>query len=603
MQTTNHNIEDRLGRINRRLSELLGVDAVPLAVGGARALDDALWIWGIVGGKEVGKSTLINALAGAEVVGGGDRLVEGTFEPAAYFHEGDEEGLRARFGYAGGLAVRYHADAPESMRGLVLVDLPDFESLFTEHVERVRRVVEVLDGLIWLTTPKKVGDHRAIREIQRVLKARGNFVYVVNKMDWLLGQNDRSPAEALERMSAALRNQMAECDARGNSHRSFMISAKHRSAASILEAVSRSRAEKDVAELNDAGGALAAAAERVVGDFESLRQVLTTAPTAEATAANKRANLAYQGRRQARALIDHYRARDVLNRLDRNVSPEVIEELVAESFPQSYCVRLMRGLNYDRMLSAQWSSLLFRRRIGYWPLLGLIAWPLALVGSLVDGLRSLFPGSAAGGGDDPFRLDGLSLEDRVEGLLAGVGARLAYVSGQIEFGLPDAEVVTERFRGDVRSLADAQRAAVIEPYLGRRPSLIGRGLRWVVPLLVLAWFPIVQPLLAAVLEGASGGFGFNVETAAVLVQGLSGANVLLGLGVSILILGGLVAAVYSGAVRDSFRAMDRLGDGSAELVAGPLARALADGVARPIVDFRAELNSLTGALERLAKEN
>ena len=54
-----------------------------------------------------------------------------------------------------------------------------------------------LDGIIWVTTPKKVGDLRGVREIRRVLKARTNFAYVVNKMDWLLAQSNTPPMAEL----------------------------------------------------------------------------------------------------------------------------------------------------------------------------------------------------------------------------------------------------------------------------------------------------------------------------------------------------------------------------------------------------------------------
>ena len=596
MQTANVNMEDRLASINRKLADLLGVAELPLATGGGRSLDDSLWIWGVVGGKNVGKSTLINALAGGKVVDGGDGTLEGTLEPAAYCCDGDLERLQARLGSVGGVPVSYYPDAPESMRGLVLVDLPDFDSLFTDHVERVRRLAEVLDGIIWLTTPKKVGDLRAIREIRRVLKDRANFVYVVNKMDWLLSQNDGSPEDAMERMWAALHAQMSDSDANANGHRAFMVSAKHRDTSTILNAIARSRS-RDITSGSDE--TLTAAAERISGDLVSLRNDLTTAPTVESASANKLANLSYQSRIQAGALSEHYAPRDLLKRLDSDLSPDVIEELVAESLTPSYCARLVRRLSCDRSLCAQWCSTLFSRRIGYWPLLGLIAWPLVLLGTVIGGLRSFLPGSGSDGDTDPFRLDGLSLEDRIEGLLAGVGARTAFVSGQVDFGLLSVETATTRFRGDVRATVEVQRAAVIEPYLRSRPSFVGRGLRWLLPLAVLIWFPLAQPILATILEGARVGIGLNLETAAVLVQGLSGVNVLIGLGVSVLILGALVAAVYSGAVRDSWRAMDLLGEYSADMTVEPLVSALADSIGRPIRDFRAELIAVTESLETL----
>jgi GTPase SAR1 family protein len=160
--------ESVLARANQRLARLTGIAPAPLATGGGQALADTLWIWGIVGGKDVGKSTLINALAGGDVVDRGVDVGAGTDAPSAYLHARDRVAAEQRFA---GQAVRYVADAPAGLRGLVLVDLPDFDSLFAEHLARVRDIVHALDGIIWVTTPKKIGDLRAIEEIQRMLKA------------------------------------------------------------------------------------------------------------------------------------------------------------------------------------------------------------------------------------------------------------------------------------------------------------------------------------------------------------------------------------------------------------------------------------------------
>ena len=203
------NLELGLSRGNQRLAELLDTGPLKLDTGGQSAARDTLWIWGIVGGKDVGKTTLINALAGGDVVSPGQDVGQGTFQPAAYLAADDVAATQARLGDSSTNRIQYHAQAPARMAGLVLVDLPDFDSLFTEHADQVHRMVTLLDGIIWVTTPQKVGDLRAIREIAGILKSRSNFIYVVNKMDWLIAQADPAagPLQTdLDRLRSALHN-------------------------------------------------------------------------------------------------------------------------------------------------------------------------------------------------------------------------------------------------------------------------------------------------------------------------------------------------------------------------------------------------------------
>ena len=257
-----------LSSTNRRLAELLHAEPLPLARGGGKSLEDPLWVWGIVGGKDVGKTTLINALAGGEVVDRGEDVGEGTFQPAVYLTDEDLQALQTRFSDLAPLPVAYHPDAPATMRNLALVDLPDFDSLYADHVDTVRRIAGVLDGIIWVTTPKKVGDLRAIREIHRVLKARTNFAYVVNKMDWLLAQTDLPPVQELERTAVALKTQVAVCDPDDGAHRSFLIAAKYGTAESMLEAIERRRSSPEAAASPQADGALAQAVNTLLSNFE-----------------------------------------------------------------------------------------------------------------------------------------------------------------------------------------------------------------------------------------------------------------------------------------------------------------------------------------------
>lgn len=595
------NPERWLESANGRLAELLHTEPLRLVTGGAEAAADTLWVWGVLGGKDVGKSTLINALAGGEVVRSSGRADEGTFMPAAYLAAPDLEPFRGRLAHLGGLHVDFRADAPETMRGLTLVDLPDFDSLFADHTEQVRRIAGVLDGIIWVTTPKKIGDLRSILEVQRVLKDRANFVYVVNKMDWLLTQTAGPPLAELDRVSAALRLQMEAAGSAADAGRSFLVSARYREPPAILEAIARGRSVADAGQLAGANGELSRAVDRLAQDFTALRGALTTAPTAEAARSNKQANLAYQSRVQAAQLLQHHRPRAVLERLERIAGDELVEEAAARCFPQAYCRDLLERINCDSRLVPEWSGRLFRRRIVYWPLVGLIAWPLAAVGAALGGLRRRSPGSTGpGDGDDLFRADGIPLEERSDALLAAVRAALAGVTRQVAIDLPKADAVAAAFRTELLALAEEQRSAAIARALRRRPSLPGRLLRWLLPVGVVLWFPLVQPVLAGVLEHRPEGSVPDLELLAAVVHALSAHHVLAGLGVSLLILAAVAAGVYARAVRDAQGAAERLADADPAELADTLMPALLHPLRRPIEELRRQLAETTALLERLA---
>jgi hypothetical protein len=311
---------------------------------------------------------------------------------------------------------------------------------------------------------------------------------------------------------------------------------------------------------------------------------------------NKRANLAYQVRRQAERLLEHYEPQPLLDRLARAADPEVVQDAVERAIPAGYCAQVFERLNSAGPLSAEWSATLFKARIARWPLLGLIAWPVAAIGAALGSLRSILPKVSGEAGGDAFRSEGLSLEDRVDAVLDRTRAELAVVSRRVTIDLPASGVLARQFRDEAATLAEENRSVVIGPLLQRRPSLAGRFLRWVLPLAVLLWFPLVQPVLGALLEGADGHLRLDGQALALLVSALSARNVLVGLVASLIILAGLVAAVYSRAVRDASLAAERLRSSGPDVLGETLAQSLSASLRRPIEHVRVKLADPTEVL-------
>jgi energy-coupling factor transporter ATP-binding protein EcfA2 len=146
-----------------------------------RSLQESFLTIGLLGGTGVGKSTLMNALAGAEIASASHRRPH-TDRVLIYSHE-----------EAGVLPSLPGEDLPwtliphrsDTIRQVLLCDLPDFDSLLGEHRERVIEFLEHLDLLVWVTSPEKYGDGRFYEFLSQVPKAEKNFIFVLNKTDLL----------------------------------------------------------------------------------------------------------------------------------------------------------------------------------------------------------------------------------------------------------------------------------------------------------------------------------------------------------------------------------------------------------------------------------
>ena len=171
------------------------------------AIDQDYLSIGLLGGTGVGKSSIMNALAGSEIASAGHRRPF-THQVLVYRHK--EAGTLPSLGRSD-LEWQEILHEIDPIRQVLLCDLPDFDSLAAEHRERVGRFLDHLDLAVWVTSLEKYGDNRFYEFLDTVPKARPNFLFVLNKVDLLFHEDEVGEAyERLARTVDLFRKHLAE---------------------------------------------------------------------------------------------------------------------------------------------------------------------------------------------------------------------------------------------------------------------------------------------------------------------------------------------------------------------------------------------------------
>jgi GTP-binding protein EngB required for normal cell division len=147
------------------------------------------YVLALVGGTGVGKSSLLNALAGDAVSTASARRPT-TSDPVAWIPEEEADSLAPVLAWLGVDEIRTH---PAGDLGVVaILDLPDMDSVESAHRERVETVLPRVDAVAWVTDLEKYGDAVLHDAFLRTWVPRlDRQAVIVNKVDRLQG-DDRS---------------------------------------------------------------------------------------------------------------------------------------------------------------------------------------------------------------------------------------------------------------------------------------------------------------------------------------------------------------------------------------------------------------------------
>ena len=108
---------------------------------GERA-DDPPYLIGLIGGKEVGKSALVNALVGQRITDS-TSYGPGTEIVVAYVHHDQVAAIKPLLDREAAGRYQIVVHSLEHLRRQVLLDLPDIDSIYDDHIDLTRRMLRL----------------------------------------------------------------------------------------------------------------------------------------------------------------------------------------------------------------------------------------------------------------------------------------------------------------------------------------------------------------------------------------------------------------------------------------------------------------------------
>jgi hypothetical protein len=177
-------------------AELLGLPTERARATHAEALErlgfpSEVYVLALVGGTGVGKSSLLNAVAGT-VVSPVSALRPTTARPVAWLPRVARTEVAGLLAWLGVSDVHEHDHT--SWRSVAILDLPDMDSVAEEHRTVVEQLLPKVDAVAWITDPEKYHDAVLYDDFLRRWLAR------LSRQAIIINKADRLSADDMERV-------------------------------------------------------------------------------------------------------------------------------------------------------------------------------------------------------------------------------------------------------------------------------------------------------------------------------------------------------------------------------------------------------------------